>query len=173
MVLGTHPLWWKILHSLGETILEKCDLSEDMDSGDVMFYNRLHLPPPQHQLMRNICRYPFQKIDRVGRWFPPPQSILKINTDRSSWGNPGPIGIGGIGGIGRNSLGIVLFLFSIYKGCHTNNLMESLAILFIVECACSLGWSRIICESDSQEVVNLLTQQHFANGSWQLSSVVN
>ncbi|XP_059068529.1 uncharacterized protein LOC131859032 [Cryptomeria japonica] len=133
---------------MGETISEKCELSEVVDSGDVMFYNRLYLPPPQRQLMRNRCIHPFQKIDRVGRWCPPPHGILKINTDRdeSSQGNPGPAGIGGIG---RDSSRTVLFLFSIYKGCYTNNLMEALAILFVVDRAFSLGWSRLICETDS------------------------
>ncbi|XP_059068873.1 uncharacterized protein LOC131859298 [Cryptomeria japonica] len=90
--------------------------------------------------------------------------------DGSSRGNPSPAGIGGIG---RDSLGTIHFLFSICKGCHTNNLMEALAILFVVERACDLGWSTLICESDSQVVVNLLTQQHSTDVSWQLSLVVN
>ena len=56
--------------------------------------------------------------------------ILKINTDGSSQGNPGP---DGIGGVGCDSSSDIQFLFSIYKGYHTNNLMENLAILVVVE----------------------------------------
>ena len=37
------------------------------------------------------------KIQRVGKWLPPPIGFLKINTDGSSRGNPGSVGIGGIG----------------------------------------------------------------------------
>ena len=83
---------------------------------------------------------------RVGRWTPPSAGILKINTDGSSWGNPGHASIGAIG---RSNDGRVVFLFSIYKGQHTNNLMEALAIKISVERGCSLGWKKIICESDS------------------------
>ena len=42
----------------------------------------------------------------------------------------GPVGIGGVG---RDSSGDIQFLFSIYKGNQTNNLMEALAILVAVE----------------------------------------
>ena len=51
--------------------------------------------------------------------------ILKINTDDSSWGN---LGHASIGGIVRGNDGGTIFLFSIYKGQHYNNLMEALAI---------------------------------------------
>ena len=71
---------------------------------------------------------------------------MKINTDGSSQGNPGHASIGAIG---RRNDGEVVFLFSIYKGQHSNNLMEALAIKIVVERGCSLGWEEIICESDS------------------------
>ena len=87
-----------------------------------------------------------KKVDRVGKWSPPPLGTLKINTDGSSRGNPGQAGVGGIG---RDSLGKVIFFFSEYKGIKTNNYMEALAILLALERGCALGWSKIICESDS------------------------
>ena len=59
-----------------------------------------------------------------------PQGILKINTDGSSKGNPTPAGIGGVG---RDSKGDVQFVVSIYKGHHTNNLMEAIAILYAMK----------------------------------------
>lgn len=33
------------MHSLGETVVAKCDLSESVDPCDVGYYNHLHLPP--------------------------------------------------------------------------------------------------------------------------------
>jgi ribonuclease HI len=71
---------------------------------------------------------------------------LKINTDGSSWGNLGHVGIGAIG---RGNDGGAVFMLSIYKGQHSNNLMEALAIKIVVERGCSLGWKEIICESES------------------------
>lgn len=71
---------------------------------------------------------------------------LKVNTDGSSRGNPGPVGVGGVG---RDSSGSVVFLFSIHKGTQTINLMEGWVILYALEKAYELGWHRVICESDS------------------------
>ena len=35
------------------------------------------------------------------------------------------------------------------------------------------GWSKVICESDSQVVVNLLSSQELDDVSWQLATIVN
>ena len=94
---------------------------------------------------------------------------MKINTDGSSRGNPGHAGIGAIG---RNNEGGVVFLLSIYKGQHSNNLMEALAIKFSIERGFSLGWKKIICESDSQIVVDFLNNQRLENVNWELASLV-
>ena len=61
----------------------------------------------------------------MGRWRPPLGEILKINTDGSSHGNPRQAGVGGVG---RDTDGNVIFMFSIHKGVHYNNMMEALAI---------------------------------------------
>ena len=82
---------------------------------------------------------------RDGWWVPPPTGFLKINTDGSSRGNPGHVGIGAIG---RSDVGSAVFLFSVYKGKHSNNLMEALAIKVAIEHGSSLGWQNFICESD-------------------------
>ena len=78
---------------------------------------------------------------------------MKINTDGTSQENPGHAGIGAIG---RGNNGGAVFMLSIYKGQHSNNLMEALAIKIVVERGCSLGWKEIICESNSQIVVDML-----------------
>lgn len=72
--------------------------------------------------------------------------MLKINTNGSSCGN---LGHAGIGCVRWTSFGIVEFIFSVYKGWHTNNVMEALAILCAMEHGCVLKWRQIICESDS------------------------
>lgn len=103
------------------------------------------------------------KVMRVGKWFPPPVGILKINTDGSSKGNPGPARIGGVG---RDSTGSVVFLFSSYEGTKTVNLMEGLAIFSALEQAYALGWRKVICESDSQVLVNFFKDRKVADVSW-------
>lgn len=45
-----------------------------------------------------------------------------------------------MGGIGRDSSGVVIFFFSMYRGLHSNNLMEAIAILLAVEWEIGLGW---------------------------------
>lgn len=72
----------------------------------------------------------------------------------------------------RCSSGDVKFFFSVHKGDYTNNLMEAQAILYVVEQCCLRGWSKIICESDSQVVVNMLSSQELEDVSWQLAVVV-
>lgn len=84
------------MHSLAKTVAAKCDVTKLEVPYDVGFFNRLQLPPLQQQLMRNRCRHPTPKVNREGRWSPPPHGVLKINTDGSSRGNPGHVGIGGI-----------------------------------------------------------------------------
>ena len=106
----------------------------------------------------------------MGKWSAPPQGILKINTDGSSEGNPSPASIGGVG---RDSKGDVQFVFSIYKGLKTNNLMQAIAILYVVKNACDLGWRRLIYESDSQLVIRLLNQQHSKVVSWKLALIAD
>ena len=86
----------------------------------------------------------------------PTGEILKINTDGSSRGNPGQAGVGGVG---RDTNGNVIFMFSIDKGVHSNNVMEALAIKVAMMHACSLGWRKIVCESDSQIVLDMINNQ--------------
>ena len=95
--------------------------------------------------------------------------ILKINTDGSSQGN---LDLASIGGFGHDSFGDIQFLFSKYKGYHTNNLMEALAILVVVEQCCLRGWKRIIYEIDSQVVVNLLHNRNLVHVDWHLALVI-
>ena len=127
--LGVLHLWWKISHSLQETILVKCELDGGMDPVDLAICNRLnfHLQDgvAAHRfpsMSRQLHHQRKGQVNRDGHWTPPPCGVLKINTDGSSRGNPGSAGIGGVA---RCSSGNVKFFFSIHKGEYTNNLMEA------------------------------------------------
>ena len=50
--------------------------------------------------------------------------------------------------------------------------MEALAILVAVEHYCQLGWKRIIYETDSLVVVNLLNSQNFVHVDWHLALII-
>ena len=50
--------------------------------------------------------------------------------------------------------------------------MEGLAILYALKWAYALGWCKVICESNSQVLVNLLLERKITNVSWQLSMIV-
>lgn len=54
-----------------------------------------------------------KKVQRMGRWLPPPIGFLKINMDGSSRGN---LGSAWICGICRDSYGLVVFIFSANRG---------------------------------------------------------
>lgn len=126
-------LWWKIIHSLREIVLAKCEMTRGVDPRDVVICNHLDFPLRGGSLgcvgkvRRSRCRHLLWRLNQEGHWTPPPHGVFKINIDVSSQGNLGYVGIGGVG---RDSSSDIQFIFSIYKGFHTNNLMELLAILY-------------------------------------------
>ncbi|XP_057844458.2 uncharacterized protein LOC131053828 [Cryptomeria japonica] len=86
----------------------------------------------------------------------------------SSRGNPGPARIGGVG---RSNDNKVVFFFSAFKGVHSNNLMETLEILYAIEKRYAPGWRRIDYESDSQIIIDMLSTQSLGDINWQLAMV--
>ena len=175
MQLEIRQLWGKFVNSLQETLLAKCDIDGGLDPIDGGIYSHLSfplqgcVPLAPHIRSRNSTKHHSQHVNRQGHWSPPEVGTLKINTDGSSQGNPGPACIGGVG---HDSSGDIQFLFSIYKGNQNNNLMEALAILVAVEQCCQRGWKRIICESDSQVVVNLLHSRSLVHVDSHLALVI-
>ena len=139
--------WQRLLGMVQETVEARCKVEFPLGKRDTELVERLEIMGSSLALSSAKRRgREKQKIDRNGKWQLPPYSIWKINTDGSSKGNPGPTGTGGIG---RDSLGLVIFLFSIYEGIQTINLVEGLAILVTLDRAHALGWQRVVCESDS------------------------
>lgn len=153
-----------------ETVEAKCEVNFPLDRDEADMVNRFGW---QELSLVSACvkrgRGAMKKVQRVGRWRPPQDEFIKINTDGSSKGNPGPAGVGGVG---RNCRGEVVFLFSVHKGRQSNNLMEGLAILYALERTWELGRRKVICESDSQIIVNLLTEKKVSGIHWQLAGIV-
>uniref|UniRef100_A0A0D6QWK3 RNase H type-1 domain-containing protein n=1 Tax=Araucaria cunninghamii TaxID=56994 RepID=A0A0D6QWK3_ARACU len=153
-----------------ETVSSKCQISLPMKQSEILIMQSLGFvengPCPSILSEKRNVRH---KMQRDGRWHPPPPGVFKINTDGSSRGNPG---YAGIGGVGRESDGNACFIFSCYKGIHSNNYMEALAICSALEQGLAMGWQRIICESDSQIIINLLKTHHLDNAHWRLNLVV-
>ena len=59
-----------------------------------------------------------------------PHPYLKLNTDGSALGNPGPVGAagGGGGGVLRDHRGRWIIGFSLHVGLTTNNMAELAAV---------------------------------------------
>lgn len=153
-----------------ETVEAKCEVNFPLGRDEVNIMSRLglqELSPTSTYVRRG--RRAMKKVQRVGRWIPPQDEFIKINIDGSSRVNPGPTGVGGVG---RNSRGEVVFFFSVHKGWQSNNFMEGFAILYALERALALGCRKVICESDSQIVVNLLSDQKVSGIQWQLARIV-
>lgn len=152
--LAISQVWHRIMGMIHETLEAKCEVMFPLDKEDDDIMERLGLKGLSSSF---VCvrrgRRAKKKVQREGRWLLPPEDILKINTDGSSRSNPGPVGIGGVG---RDMMGKVVFFFSIHQGQHANNFMEGLAILRALEQDFALGWRKVICESDSQIIVNML-----------------
>jgi len=148
----------------------KCEVSFPLVKRDAKVVERLGL---QGLSVTSACvrrvRKANKRILMINRWKLPPDGILKINTNGFSKGNLGPAGIGGIGG---DSVGSVIFFFSAHEGMQTINMMEGLAILYALEKAYALGWKWIICESDSQVLINLLIKWKVLGVNWQLALIV-
>ena len=162
-------LWKLILNRIQETIYAKCDMSANVGPQEQVIMQNLNLKDSRWGgSPSNRPSHGKQRVCRNGQWAPPPTGFLKINTDGSSRGNPGHAGIGAIG---RSDVGSAVFLLSVYKGQHSNNLMEALAIKIALERGCSLGWRNFICESDSQIMVDMLNNQKLDDVNWQLASL--
>ncbi|XXG74166.1 hypothetical protein AAC387_Pa07g2955 [Persea americana] len=65
-------------------------------------------------------------VKKVMLWAPPNVGLLKFNVDGAAKGKPEPAGIGGVL---RNSGGLVLVMFSKHVGTMESNRVEVLAIL--------------------------------------------
>lgn len=91
-------------------------------------------------------------------WRKPEMGWVKFNVDGCCKGNPGTTGGGGMI---RNYNGEMIKAFAEFYGQGNNNLAEAKAMLYGVKLCCNCGFSKVIVESDSMLIVNLVN--HLGN----------
>ena len=87
-------IWWKIFHSLQETIQTKCEFDGGMDLGDLSICKHLKLHFQNefsgvaghwyHKVPNHPRRQGKRWVNHVDHWSPPPLRVLKVNIDGSS-----------------------------------------------------------------------------------------
>ena len=168
--MGIQEVCIRILGMIQDTVLATSEVVMPFERDDAVMVDRFGIQgiSPDSAYVRRGRRAK-HKVQRLGKWMTPSDGILKVNIDGSSRENPRPTGIGGIG---RDSSRRVVFICSVNKGMQTVNGMEGLAILYALQRAYALGWRKVICESDSQVLVNLLLERKCSDVSWELSLIV-
>ncbi|XP_077251044.1 uncharacterized protein LOC143890293 [Tasmannia lanceolata] len=104
------------------------------------------------QLGISPCRPRIQK-DCWILWKRPPKGTLKLNIDGASKGNPGEAGGGGVI---RNEKSTVILAFSLYYEKGSNMVAETRALLNGLRCCKAFNMSKIIVESDSKVLIDLI-----------------
>lgn len=111
--------------------------------------------------LRSLSTLPrHSKVMQV-QWFPSAHSLVKLNSDGCSKGNPG---IGGGGGLLRDSQGYFLFGFSCYFGWVSSLQAEIKALLFGVKLCLSKGYTLLHIECDSLLLVEMIKGK--SGGPW-------
>ena len=97
------------MRMIHDTVEAKSEIVLPLEKGDAEMVGRFGI---QGISLALACvrrgRHVKKKVQRMGKWLPPPDGFVKINMDGSSRGNPGSAGIGGIG---RDYFGSVVFVF--------------------------------------------------------------
>ncbi|KAF5454996.1 hypothetical protein F2P56_024616 [Juglans regia] len=92
---------------------------------------------------------------RVVKWHRPLQGWVKLNTDSSSFRNPGT---SGARGVIRDEDGRLLLAYSVPLGLDTNNFTELNSLVEGIRRCYALGFYRVQIENDSQLVVNWIVK---------------
>ncbi|KAD6119673.1 hypothetical protein E3N88_10944 [Mikania micrantha] len=87
-------------------------------------------------------------------WAPPNSGWLKLNTDGSSLGNPGP---SSYGGLIRNDHGDWVCGYMGYIGFDSSLASEIWGIMMGLRLIMVMGWDNVIIETDSQAALLLIT----------------
>lgn len=99
-------------------------------------------------------------------WYPPISPYIKLNTDGSALPNPG---VGGLGGVFRNSEGQWLLGYCKHIPYATSLVAELLAIKEGLKIAITQNYSHLLTESDSLVALTLLKE----NNNAKLKNLVN
>jgi hypothetical protein len=104
-----------------------------------------------------------RKRNKIVDWIPPSADILKFNVDGSTLGKPG---LASIGGVLRDSTGMILCIFSCFLGILDSNTTELLAItraLELISFNSNLSNREIIVVSDSNTAVSWVSKGDFGH----------
>ncbi|XP_050222822.1 uncharacterized protein LOC126672915 [Mercurialis annua] len=104
--------------------------------------------------IKSVPRKPQRVISVV--WRSPPTGWIKVNTDGSALGAPGPAGGGGIF---RNTRGFCQGCFALHLGCSFAFMAEIEAAIYAVLKASEMGFQFVWLECDSIYVVNLFKRR--------------
>lgn len=85
---------------------------------------------------------------------PPKEGELKFNVDEAARGKPGLVGIGGVL---RNSLGVVVTLFSKHVGIMESNEAQGQVILEALCLFSSSFHGKLVVESDSLNAISCVS----------------
>ncbi|XP_075091582.1 uncharacterized protein LOC142171777 [Nicotiana tabacum] len=100
-------------------------------------------------------------------WRKPEMGWVNFNVDGCCKGNPGTTGGGGMI---KKYNGEMIKAFAEFYGQGNNNLAEAKAMLYGVKLCCNCGFSKVIVESDSMLIVNLVNQR--IKPPWQLTQII-
>ncbi|KAL0286556.1 UNVERIFIED_CONTAM: putative ribonuclease H protein [Sesamum angustifolium] len=103
----------------------------------------------------------------IVRWRAPSPSWFKLNTNGSSFGNPG---LAGAAGIIRDSAGHVHFAYQFALGIGTSMLVELTAVWQGIELALTHGLALLVVEVDGTTVISLL--QSRASEKWEVQHLI-
>lgn len=100
---------------------------------------------------------PKRVLIRTISWIMPPSGVVKLNSDGGSCGNPG---IGGGGGVIRDSHGHFIYGYSSSYGICSNTLVEVQALSQGVSWLISQGFRDSFLEMDSGFLFGCLAKGH-------------
>ncbi|XP_077231488.1 uncharacterized protein LOC143864444 [Tasmannia lanceolata] len=103
---------------------------------------------------RIVCWEGVSREKIVQRWEAPPEGYLKINFDGSGLGNPGPAGIGGLA---RDSTGVVSWAFVGPIGTSDSSEAEVKAAFQGIKHMGRDIFDKVIVEGDSSNVISWLS----------------
>ncbi|KAL0381240.1 UNVERIFIED_CONTAM: putative ribonuclease H protein [Sesamum angustifolium] len=115
--------------------------------------------------MRFIFCQTVPRAPSIVRWRTPSPSWFKLNTDGSSFGNPG---LARAAGIIRDSAGHVHLAYHVALGTGTSVLAELIAVWQDLELALTYGLAPLVVEVDATAVITLL--QSRVSGKWKTGS---
>ena len=111
----------------------------------------------EYHFLAGTTSQPPSRIPHLVRWYPTPFPYLKLNTDGSALGNPGPTGVGGVL---RDHRGQWISGFSLRGGFATNNMAELATVRQGLEMAWNKGYKLLHLELDSKVVLSWLTNHN-------------